>query len=92
MNRETLQAVLRAAGGRPEKSGTFRAGSEQRLTFYLGDARALVVSHVEEVRLEESFVVLQAKELGQMFVAYEAVCAVSSQPPSDSAVKKAGFA
>jgi len=91
MNRETLQSVLRAAGAQQEKNGPFRAASEQRLTFYIGDGR-LAIAQVEEVRLEESFVVLHAKELGQLFADYASVYAVSSQPPKESAPKKAGFA
>jgi hypothetical protein len=93
MTRDTLQTILRAVGGLQEKSGTFRAAPEQRLTLYVGgDARGLAVSQVEEVRLEELFVVIRSKEAGQLFADYGAVFAVSTQPPKEGAAKKAGFA
>lgn len=93
MNRDTLQNVLRAAGAVADKSGVFRAPAEQRLTFYIGDTRGLVVSAIEEVRFEDAFVVLKAKELGQLFAEYTAIYAVSTQAPKDgNAPKKAGFA
>ena len=93
MTRDTLQTILRAAGGLQEKAGTFRASSEQRLTLYLGaDGRGLVLAAIEEVRLEEAFFVVKAKETGQTFGDYGAVYAVSVQPPKENAPKKAGFA
>jgi hypothetical protein len=93
MTRDTLQTVLRAAGGLAEKSGTFKASPEQRLTFYVGgDARGLALSQIEEVRLEELFVVIKTKELAQIFAEYTAVFAVSVQPPKEGAANRAGFA
>lgn len=93
MTRDTLHTVLRAAGGLQEKSGTFRASPEQRVTFYLGgDGRGLVVSQIEEIRLEESYFVIKTKEIGQIFADYPALYAVSTQPPKENAPKKAGFA
>jgi hypothetical protein len=93
MTRETLQAILRAAAGLQEKSNTFRAKPEQRVTFYLGnDGRGLVVSQVEEVRFEDGFVALKTKEVGQIFADYAALYAVSLQPPKENAPNKAGFA
>lgn len=93
MTRETLQTILRAAGGLQEKSGQFRASPEQRLTLYIGgDGRGLAVSLVEEVRLEEQFVAIKAKDIGQLFADYASIFAVSAQPPKEGAPKKAGFA
>lgn len=93
MTRDTLQSILRAAGGLQEKAGVFRASAEQRLTFYIGsDGRGLVVSQIEETRLEESFALLKTKESAQVFADYGAIYAVSVQPPKENAPKKAGFA
>ena len=93
MTRDTLQAILRAALGQQEKAGPFRASPEQKLTLLLGgDGRGLVLSLIEEIRLEESFFVTKSKEGGQTFGDYGAVCAVSVQPPKENAPKKAGFA
>jgi hypothetical protein len=93
MTRDTLQTILRAAGNLQEKSGTFKASAEQRLTIYLGnDGRGLAVAQVEELRLEDAFVVLKPKDAGQVFADYAAIYAVSVQPPKENAPKKAGFA
>jgi len=93
MTRDTLQTILRAAGGLQEKAGTFRASPEQRLTLYLGaDGRGLVVAQIEEIRFEESFFAVKTRETGQTFGDYGAVYAVSVQPPKENAPKKAGFA
>lgn len=93
MTRDILQTILRAAGNLQEKSGTFKAAAEQRLTLYLGnDGRGLVVSQVEEARLEDAFVVLKTKEAAQIFADYAAIYAVSIQPSKENAPTKAGFA
>ena len=93
MTRDTLQIVLRAAVGLQEKAGTFRAPAELRVTFYLGsDGRGMVVSQIEEIRLEEGYILLKTKEIGQIFADYPALYAVSLQPPKENAPKKAGFA
>jgi len=95
MTRDTLHTILRAVGGLHEKAGSFRAQSEQRLTLYLGgDGRGLVVSEIEELRLEDAFVVLKTKEPGQVFAEYAAIYAVSAQPVKEGSTspKKAGFA
>ena len=85
--------MLRAAAGLQEKGNTFRAAAEQRVTFYLGsDGRGLVVSQIEEVRLEDAFIALRTKEVAQIFADYGALYAVSLQPPKENAPKKAGFA
>lgn len=91
MTRDTFQAILRAAGGLQEKAGTFRATPEQRLTLYLGNG-GLVVSQIEELRLEETYCAIKTKETGQTFADYAAVYAVSVQPPKENAPKRAGFA
>ncbi len=93
MTRDTLQTILRAAGGLQEKAGTFRASPEQRVTFYFGsDGRGLLVPQIEEIRLEQDYVLLKTKEIGQIFSDYAALYAVSLQPPKENAPKKAGFA
>lgn len=93
MTRETLQAILRAATGVQEKGGAFKAASELRLTFHLGsDGRGLVISAIEEVKLEDAFLVVKTKEVAQIFADYAALYAVSLQPPKENAPKKAGFA
>ncbi len=93
MTRDTLQTILRTAGVTQEKTGAFRASAEQRLTFYFGsDGRGLIVPQIEEIRLEQEFVVLKTKEIGQIFSDYAALYAVSLQPPKENAPKKAGFA
>jgi hypothetical protein len=93
MTRDILQTILRAAGGLQEKASVFKASAEQRVTFYLGnDGRGLSVPQIEEIRLEDAFVVLKTKEVGQIFAEYSALYAVSTQPPKENAPKKAGFA
>jgi hypothetical protein len=93
MTRDTLQSILRATGNLQEKGGSYKATAEQRLTFYIGnDGRGLVVSQVEEARLEDAFVLLKTKESASVFADYGAVFAVSLQPPKENAPKKAGFA
>lgn len=93
MTRDILQTILRATGALQEKGGVFRAPAEARVTFYLGgDGRGLSVSQVEEVRLEDGFIVLKTKEAGQLFADYGALFAVSTQPPKENAPNKAGFA
>ena len=52
----------------------------------------LSVPQVEEIRLEDSFIVLKTKETGQIFAEYGALFAVSTQPPKENAPNKAGFA
>ncbi|MDB4986365.1 MAG: hypothetical protein JWN04_1543 [Myxococcaceae bacterium] len=92
MTRDILQTILRAAGVTQEK-GVFRAPAEQRVTFYLGsDGRGLSVPQVEEIRLEETYLLLKTKETGQIFAEYSALYAVSTQPPKENAPNKAGFA
>jgi hypothetical protein len=94
MTRDTLHTILRASGGREEKPFTFRASGDQRLTLYLGgDGRGLIVSQIEEIRLDEAYVHVKTREEDQFFADYGAVYAVSAQPPKEgSAPKKAGFA
>lgn len=93
MTRDILQTILRATGNLQEKAGVFRAPAEARVTFYLGgDGRGLSVPQVEEIRLEDSFIVLKTKETGQIFADYAALFAVSTQPPKENAPNKAGFA
>jgi hypothetical protein len=93
MTRETLQAILRAASGVQEKSNTFRAAAELRVTFYLGnDGRGLAVTQIEEVKLEEGYIALRTKDVAQIFADYGALYAVTLQPPKENAPKKAGFA
>jgi hypothetical protein len=93
MTRDTLHTILRATVGREDKPFTFRASDDQRLTLYLGgDGRGLVVSHIEEVRLEDAYLVVKTRESDSFFADYGAVYAVSSQPPKEGSPKKAGFA
>lgn len=93
MTRDTFHTILRSCPGLQEKAGAFRAQSEQKLTVYLGgDGRGLVVSQIEEVKLEDAHVVLKTKEPGAVFADYAAIYAVSAQPPKEGAPKKAGFA
>ncbi|MET0340662.1 MAG: hypothetical protein ABW252_06655 [Polyangiales bacterium] len=94
MTRDTLHTILRSVTGLQEKAGTFRAQSEQKLTLYLGgDGRGLVVSQIEELKLEDGHVSVKTKEPGAFFADYAAIFAVSAQPPKEgSAPKKAGFA
>ena len=93
MTRDILQTILRAAGSLQEKGGVYRAPAEARVTFYLGsDGRGLSVPQVEEIRLEDNFIVLKTKETGQIFAEYGALYAVSTQPPKENAPNKAGFA
>lgn len=94
MNRDTLHTILRASGAREDKPFTFRASNDQRLTLYLGgDGRGLVVSQIEELRLDEAYLLVKTREADQFFADYGAVYAVSAQPPKEgTAPKKAGFA
>jgi hypothetical protein len=93
MQRDVLQAILRASDGTSEKSGTYRVQPEHRVTFYLGtEGRGMTVNEVEEVRLADAFVALVTRETGSVYADYEAVFAVAIKPMKNNTPPRAGFA
>jgi hypothetical protein len=93
MNRDVLQAILRAEGISSDKGGVYRVQAEQRVTFYLGnEGRGMTVNEVEEIRLGDLFLTLVTRETGNVHTGYEAVFAVSAKPLKNNAPPRAGFA
>ena len=94
MTREVLQAILRGAKGSSEKSGgVFQFESEHRASLHLGqDGWAIVVQEVESVKLNDAYLCITSRELGEVSSAYESVQAVVVKPPKESGPKKTGFA
>jgi hypothetical protein len=93
MNRDVLQAILRAEGVSPDKGGVYRVQAEQRVTFYLGtEGRGMTVNEVEEVRLTDLFITLVTRETGNVHVDYSAVFALSVKPLKSNTPPRAGFA
>jgi hypothetical protein len=93
MNRDVLQAILRASDGIAEKSGTYRVQTEHRVTFYLGsEGRGMTVNEIEEVRLADAFVTLVTRETGNVFADYGAIFALAIKPMKSNTPPRAGFA
>jgi hypothetical protein len=93
MNRDVLQAILRAEGVNPDKGGVFRVQAEQRVTFYLGtEGRGMTVSEVEEVRLADLFLTLVTRETGNVHTDYTSVFALAVKPLKSNTPPRAGFA
>jgi hypothetical protein len=93
MNRDVLQAILRAEGVSPDKGGVYRVQAEQRVTFYLGsEGRGMTVNEVEEVRLADLYLTLVTRETGSVHTDYNAVFALSIKPLKSNTPPRAGFA
>lgn len=93
MNRDVLQAILRAEGISSDKGGVYRVQAEQRVTFYLGnEGRGMTVNEVEEIRLTDLFLTLVTRETGNVHADYTAVFAVSTKPLKNNTPPRAGFA
>jgi hypothetical protein len=93
MNRDVLQAILRAEGVSSDKGGVYRVQAEQRVTFYLGtEGRGMTVNEVEEIRLSDTFLTLVTRETGSVHSDYTAVFALAVKPLKDNAPPRAGFA
>jgi hypothetical protein len=93
MNRDVLQAILRAEGVSPDKGGVYRVQAEQRVTFYLGtEGRGMTVNEVEEVRLADLFVTLVTRETGNVHVDYTNVFALAVKALKGNTPPRAGFA
>lgn len=93
MNRDVLQAILRAESVSSEKGGIYRTQPEQRVTFYLGtEGRGMIVNEVEEIRLSDQFLTLVTRETGNVYTDYSAVFALSVKPLKANTPPRAGFA
>jgi len=93
MNRDVLQAILRADGVTPDKGGIYRVSAEQRVTFYLGsEGRGMTVNEVEEIRLSDNFLTLVTRETGSVHTDYNAVFALAVKPLKSNTPPRAGFA
>lgn len=93
MQRDVLQAILRASDGTSEKSGIYRVQPECRVTFYLGDeGRGMTVNEVEEIRLADTFLTLVTRETGSVYADYVSVFALAIKPMKNNAPPRAGFA
>jgi len=93
MTREVLDKILSSAKGVTATEGSFEAGADHHVNFYIGQpGQAMVVNEVAACRLEEEYAVVTTREKRTtLYVEYAAIHAVSVRPPREEASRRAGF-
>jgi len=93
MTRDTLTEILKRARGVEGTKNGFDVPESHELSFYIAtEGDAILVTEVSSIAFQGSFLEIESRKLGTVFVAYEDVRAVSVKATKGATTtNRAGF-